>query len=196
MQEKIKAFKEHVKEASANPQFIHHEWFVRWHLEIVEKIAHELLQKYPEADRDVVSVMVWLHDYGKILDFDNQYEKTISSGMTKLTEIGFTQYFARRAVDYVAHMDRKMEVDLHEAPIEVQIVASADGLSHMIGPFMSCWWKEQSARSVEQLMDDNRKKIAKDWERKITLPEARAAAESRRAYLLEMSGDIPDRIVD
>ena len=45
-------------------------------------------------------------------------------------------------------------------------------------------------------MDDNRKKIAKDWERKITLPEARAAAESRRAYLLEMSGDIPNRIVD
>lgn len=195
MQQKIDAFKQHVIEVSANPDFIHHEWFVRWHLEIVEKITLELLEKYPEADRDIVMVMVWLHDYGKILDFDNQYDRTLTAGYEKLLELEFEDTFARRAIDNIALLDRKMEVDLHEAPIEVQIVASADGLSHMVGPFMSCWWKEQHDRSVDQLMDDNRRKIAKDWERKIVLPEARAAAENRRKHFLEMSGGIPDTIV-
>ena len=195
MHEKIEAFKQLVKVASSNPDFIHHEWFVEWHLQIVEKIALELLGKYPEADRDLVLVMVWLHDYGKIIDFDNQYERTMSDGIVALVTCGFDEEFAQRAVDNIAHMDRKMEVNLHDASIEIQIVASADGLSHMIGPFMSCWWKEQNHRSVTQLMEDNRRKIAKDWERKIVLPEARVAAQARRAYLLEMSGNIPDKII-
>ena len=195
MQELLNAFKEHVKQVSASPAFIHHEWFVRWHLEIVEQIADELLVYYPEADKDLVRVMVWLHDYGKPLDFDNEYDVTTIAGKSKLVELGFDEKFAQQAVDYIAHMNRKMEVDLHEAPIEVQIVASADGLSHMIGPFMSCWWREQASRSIEQLMYDNKIKIAKDWERKIVLPEAHAAAEQRRAHLLEMSGDIPAKIL-
>ncbi len=195
MQQLLNAFKEHVKQVSANPEFIHHKWFVQWHLEIVEQIAEELLECYPEADKDLVRVMVWLHDYGKPLDFDDQYNTTVIAGKAKLVELGFDENFAQQAVDSIAHMDRKMEVDLHEAPIEVQIVASADGLSHMVGPFMMVWWKEQASRTMEQLLDDNKIKIAKDWDRKIVLPEARAAAEQRRAYLLEMSGDIPTKIL-
>lgn len=62
MQERIEEFKKHVRELSANPDFIYHEWFVTYHLELVERIALELLDKYPEAGRDVVLVMVWMHD--------------------------------------------------------------------------------------------------------------------------------------
>lgn len=175
MYDKIYAWKAHVRQVSAVPEFVHHEWFVEWHLEVVERIAFELCAACMHADRQLVEVMVWLHDYGKILDFDNQYDMTKQAGMPKLTEVGFGQDFTKRAVDYVAWMDRKMEVDLHEAPIEVQIVASADGYSHMVGPFLSLHWRENPTLSTVDLMARNRAKLTKDWQRKIVLPEARAA---------------------
>jgi hypothetical protein len=57
MQEKISAFRQHVIEESGNPAFVHHKWFVKWHLEIVQRIAAELCEYYPDADRDLVEMM-------------------------------------------------------------------------------------------------------------------------------------------
>lgn len=185
MNEKIAAWKEHVREVSANPGFMHHEWFVRWHLEIVERIAFELCEKYPAADKELVEVMVWLHDYGKALDFENQYATTLSAGRAKLTEMGFTRDFVERAVSGIEAMDKKMELDLRTAPLEVQIVASADGCSHMVGPFLSLYWREHPELSTEELLTANLAKLEKDWNRKITLPEARAAFAQYHTFLTE-----------
>ncbi|MFZ2513075.1 MAG: HD domain-containing protein [Candidatus Saccharimonadales bacterium] len=179
-----------MREVSANPGFVHHEWFVRWHLEIVERIAFELCEKYPAADKELVEVMVWLHDYGKALDFENQYALTVSAGRAKLTEIGFTRDFVERAVSGIETMDKKMELDLRTAPLEVQIVASADGCSHMVGPFLSLYWREHPELSTEELLAANRAKLEKDWTRKITLPEARAAFVLRHDFLVAQSGEL------
>lgn len=193
MTDKIEAWKEHVREVSSDPSFVHHEWFVRWHLEIVERIALELCEKYPAADRELVEVMVWLHDYGKALDFKNQYEVTLSSGRAKLTEMGFTRDFIERAVSGIETMDKKMEIDLSKASLEVQIVASADGCSHMVGPFLSLYWREHPELSTEELMAANRAKLEKDWNRKITLPEAQAAFKHRYEHLTRQFNCPPDR---
>ena len=187
MNEKVEVWKAHVREVSADPSFVHHEWFVRWHLEIVERIALELCDEYPEADRELVEVMVWLHDYGKALDFDNQYAVTLSAGRAKLTEMGFTRDFVERAISGIETMDKKMELDLRTAPLEVQIVASADGCSHMVGPFLSLYWREHPELSTEELMAANRAKLEKDWNHKITLPEARAAFAAHHDFLLEQA---------
>src|SRR6202012_3897029 len=127
MPDKIEAFKQHVREAAANPEFVHHKWFVQWHLEIVERIALELCGHYADANRDLVEVMAWLHDYGKIFDYDNQYETTLMKGPKTLIDLGFPDSFAHQAAEYIGILDKKMELDLHKAPIEVQIVSSADG---------------------------------------------------------------------
>ncbi|MCA9327794.1 HD domain-containing protein [Candidatus Saccharibacteria bacterium] len=191
MREQIDAWKAHVREVSSNPDFVHHEWFVRWHLEIVERIAFELCEKYPDADRELVEVMVWLHDYGKALDFDNQYTTTLTAGREKLNELGFAPEFVERAISNIETMDKKMELDLHEANIETQIVSSADGCFHMVGPFLSLYWREHPELDIDGLIQANRAKLEKDWAYKITLPEARKAFEARHASLHEQFGDSP-----
>ena len=192
MKNKVKLFKAEVKKAADNPEFIHRQWFVKYHLEIVEKIAKELLGFYPAVDKNLVEVLVWLHDYGKILDFDHQDEAVLTAGRQKLTELGLKEEFVDRVIKYAELMDKSTEIDLGQAPVEVQIVSSADGCAHMVGPFMSIWWQENSNKSVESLMADTRRKLDKDWNRKITLPEARKDFEQRYNFILEQSGNFSD----
>lgn len=201
MEEKIVRFKQHVQQIAINPAFVHHKWFVKWHLEIVEKIASELCEYYPEADKHLVMVMAWLHDYGKIISWENQYDRDLlNQGRDKLIEFGFTQEFANKAADYIEMHDKAKELDLRQAPIEIQISSSADGCSHLVGPFLPIFWHEATDatfvnKTLEELMDLNRKKVEKDWNYKIVLPEARKAFESRYKFQLEQAGQLPSQFL-
>jgi len=202
VRDKIDTFKAHVREASANPAFNHHVWFVKWHLEIVERIALELSEYYPEADRDLLEVMAWLHDYGKILDYDNPKQKqlTLSEGRKKLLELGFAPDFVERAIANIDLLDQHMTIDIAQTPIEAQIISSADGCSHLTGIFMPVFWNFETDatfkdRTYTELMAGNAKKARKDWERKILLPEARRAFGWRYRAILEQSGDLPEKFL-
>jgi hypothetical protein len=200
MQDKIAVFRQHVIEASSDPNFLHHKWFVKWHLEIVQSIATELCEYHPDADKDLVDLMVWLHDYGKILDFDNEYTKTLTAGRQKLSELDFPANIIDQAINYIETLDKKLEIDLHQAPIEIQIVSSADGCSHMVGPFMEVFWNEATDKTFAgkefvELMALNRKKLEKDWQYKIVLPEARKAFQERHKFHLEQAGQLPAKFI-
>jgi hypothetical protein len=184
-----------VRECASNPAFIHHSWYVKYHLEIVERLALELTERYPQTSRDLVQVLVWLHDYPKIIDPSRKPELVLREGGRQLLEIGFNSEFVKRVIEYAKLFDNNLDQDLSEAPLEVQIVSSADGCSHFVGPFLQLWWWENSGKPFEELIADNRGKIVKDWNLKIVLPEARAAFEPRYRLLLEQTGTLPERFI-
>jgi HD superfamily phosphodiesterase len=179
MKSKIEKLKRRVKQAAKDKNFIHHRWFVKYHLEIVERMALELCDVYQKADRNLVLAMVWLHDYGKMLDFDRQHDITLSEGGKLLIEVGFDKDFSNRVVGQIKVVDSKTENDLSKASIEAKIVSSADGASHLVGPFYALWWQENCRKPFEELMKDNVKKAMKDWRKKVVLPEVREAFQGR-----------------
>ncbi len=194
MQELIEKFKFHVIEASKNPSFIHHDWFVEYHLNIVEKIANELCDIHKDADRNLVLALVWVHDYAKILNKEKEHDADMfEKGREKLLELGFNKDFSNKVVEYLTIFEKKEEIDLHDAPIEVKIASSADAASHLVGPFWAIYFKENSAKPIDDLMQSNRDKLKKDWARKIVLPEVKKAFEERNKFVNEQSGNFPDK---
>jgi hypothetical protein len=192
MDEKIQKLKSYVVEASKNPSFLHHDWFVEYHLNIFEKIALELCDIYKEADKDVVLTLVWIHDYGKILDMAREHELNHKAGEL-LVELDFPTDFVKKVMEYLEIFESKMTTDLSKAPIEVQIASSSDAASHMVGPFMPIYWKEYNSKSIKELMGEQIKKLTKDWERKIVLPEVKVAFKERRKFISEQAGNLPDK---
>lgn len=194
MEELTQNLKNIVIEKSKDKSFLHNDWFIDWHLNIVEKIALELCGIYKEADKNIVLVLVWIHDYGKILDRDNQHNLN-HKAKELLLELGFDNEFVDKVMNYLELMEKKLEIDLGQAPIEVKIVSSADGASHFVGPFMNIYWKEFSHKSINDLLSDNMHKINKDWERKIVLPEIKEKFLNRYLFLKEQAGFLPEKFL-
>jgi hypothetical protein len=183
--------KEKVTERSADPSFRHHQWFVTYHLEIVEKIARELRERYPDADWQTVEALVWLHDYEKIIDFDDQYNTDLVATRQLMQEVGFAPDAVEAMATQINLYNAKQ--DLAAAPIETQIVSSSDAASHLVGPFVTLYWYENPDKSIEQLQADNQAKLDKDWDKKVTLPEVKQAFETRRRQVMEIAGQLPER---
>jgi len=193
----MQALKQHVTKLANDPAFIHHQWFVRWHLQVVEQIASELLERYPQADRLLVEAMVWMHDYGKILHFEKQHDRElVDAGRDKLVELGFNKAFANKVADYIAWMDKRATVDLHKAPLEVQIVSSADGCSHFASPFHASYYYENPDTPIEDIIAQKPQRISLDWDRKITLPEARQVFEPYYHVTMVQNGVFPEKFLD
>lgn len=158
------------------PSFRHHQRFVPYHLEIIEQICEELVVRY-ESNRDIVFALVRLHDYSKICSYDE--ETWFEKGYDLLVSCWYTDSISKQIIEYRKLFEQKMSIDLHQAPLEVQIVSSADAMSHYIWPFFSLYRHEHPEKSLEQFFQDNIKKLHKDFERKAVLPEARACIEHR-----------------
>jgi hypothetical protein len=74
MDEQLTNLRAFITEKATNPNFVHHKWFIKWHLQIVETLSKDIMKYYPEANETTLTVLSWMHDYGKIVDFDNQYD--------------------------------------------------------------------------------------------------------------------------
>lgn len=197
MKQLFESLRKEVAKLSSNSNFIHHKWFIKWHLEIVEKISLELCDKYPEADKDLVLGLVWTHDYAKVIDFDNEHNpETIEKVDPFLTALGFESNYTKELISLINIFESKMTEDLNDAPIEVKIVSSADAASHMVGPFFAIHWYENPQENIADLLESKNWKLQKDWERKVVLPEVKEAFLDRYKFHQETAGKIPNSFLN
>jgi hypothetical protein len=196
METLVKNFRKQVVIAAQNPNFIHHQWYVKYHLEIVEKISLELCDHYPNADRDLVILLVWLHDYGKMINSIDPHQATLTYGKAKLLKLGFSPPLVEKVISFIDLFDKKIDLDKDFTPIEVKIVSSADAASHLVGPFYYMWMHENGDRDPFYLMESTLKKAKMEWEKKIVLPEVKQAFSDRQSFTLELNGLLPEKFLN
>ncbi len=181
--------KKRVEKLCTNENFVHHEWYFKYHLELVERIVNELKEYYPEADFELINSMVWFHDLDKIVKNQNIVPNDI------LVEVGFDDNEIQRINDLLKITEGHREIDINEAVIEAKILTSADGVAHFTGPFPLIYWRDNPNKPIEEMMADNLEKLKRDWERKIVIPELKKSFEGRYNYLLELRGIYPDKFI-
>lgn len=94
------------------------------------------MKYYPEADETTLIVLSLMHDYGKMIDFANQYDpKYADEGKQVLKNLSFDNNFAEMVGESVKLSDKKNHLEIES--IEIRIVSSADTCSHLIGPWIS-----------------------------------------------------------
>lgn len=188
----IDEIKRVVVEASTSSDFIHNKWYLKYHLELVEKLSLELCNIYKSANNNLVLALVWLHDYNKIFGVPENADE--SCGAKLLRRIGLGENEVLEIKKYVEIIESRNIVA--SDALEVKIVSSADGASHFVGPFYYFWWYENSDASPNKLMKDNYEKALRDWNKKIVLPEVKQAFKARFEFLLEQCGNFPDKYID
>ena len=109
--------------------------FYPHHVKQVEKWARRILDYYPDADREVVLLSVWLHDIGA-KDKNNLGTHEIYSE-NEARRFLPTLGLAQDKVDAVAHCVRthRCKEDALPETTEAAIVAAADSASHLTDIF-------------------------------------------------------------
>ena len=170
---KIEEIRSEVINLCKEQTFVHSTWYVKYHLEIVEAISMELCQIYKDANREWVKLLVWMHDFEKIVSNGSIYKGT--SGKKFLIHHEFPDDAISKILSDIEIFNRKEPKEIKKSSIEIQIVSSADGASHMVGPFYNIYWWENFEKPIEEIIANNLIKISQDWENKIVLPEVKAA---------------------
>lgn len=176
----ISKVKEKVVEICSEKHFIHHKWYIEYHLNIIEKISLQLCERYSEADQLWVLLLVWMHDFEKIVRNGSIYQGTL--GKEFLEDLDFSPEDINKLLLDIDIFERKTDIKLVDAKIEIKIVSSADAAAHLIGPFYSIFWWENPNMSVENLRKSNWDKLEKDWNKKVVLPEIRDTYENHYQF--------------
>lgn len=131
-------------------------WFYKEHVLVVEKLAMDLCDKYPEANRDAVTLMVWFHDIGRAHGHNEDHDLYGADYARKLLgENEFNQDF----VDLIADACITHSCDENGKPesLEGKILATADALSHFHNGFylriLSSWSRKVNPKHYSELAD-------------------------------------------
>lgn len=105
--------------------------FLPRHVEKVEKCCEKFLNQYPNANKEVVILSVWLHDIGQNIDNSND-DHAVQSEI-EARKILSSLNCDKKLIEMVAHCVRAHRCrDVQPQSIEAKILSVADSASHMI----------------------------------------------------------------
>ena len=149
------------------------DWFVKSHIEYVDKLACVLAKK-TNANETIVKLAVWLHDINhKPNDVSSQHHIENSRfARALLTERGFDT----ATVGAVEHciLTHRCKDEHRPRTIEARVIASADAMSHIenfsVLLFAAFVLKKYTVAEAWAWLS---KKIDRDWNEKILIPEGK-----------------------
>jgi uncharacterized protein len=149
-----------------------------YHIEPVARYALELAQCL-HADTETVVLSAYLHDIGRQMEGGNDETHHLlgeARARSLLQEQGADpDLIARVCLCILRH---RASGEHRPQTLEEKIVANADAMSHFDMIPLFFYWRA-SYMPYEELSDWVRKKLRRDWEEKMTLPEARSMIQSR-----------------
>ncbi|MEA3229391.1 MAG: HD domain-containing protein [archaeon] len=166
MKEIIEEIRKKVFDECSNKEFIHHSWYWQHHIIPMLKISLELADKLG-IDKELIELIVYLHDIAKIRGLDNHAEEGAKIASEMLQDIQEKKLI----LECIAKHNKPSEND----SVEVKLIASADAVSHFLSPFFEIYLWENPDKPFDELCTSNIRKAEKDWKR-ILLPEAQEMA--------------------
>ena len=126
------------------------------HVAVLEKWAIHLLEKRPEANKDILLTAVWLHDIGQLVG-DREEDHAVTSERVTL-EFLASLGVEKDVIYKIAHCVRAHRCkDVQPQTIEAKILAAADSASHFTDfVYISMMENKSKKDTVEKLARDYR----------------------------------------
>lgn len=149
-----------------------------WKYHIVPVVNYaKKLGKQLQADEEIIELAALLHDIGRIRFGSEDHHITgIAEAEKILNQYGYSQ----EIIDEVKHCveSHRGSKSISPKTVTAKIIANADAMAHLdIVPVFFYWrCKKESFEEAFHWVDD---KINRDWNKKITLTEAKKMMEKK-----------------
>jgi uncharacterized protein len=144
----------------------------KYHILPVVKYAKKLAQIY-KADAEVVEIAALLHDIGRI-DIKNDEEHHVL-GVLVAEKILKKLKYSEEIIKEVKHcvLSHRASQGLEPQTLIAKIIANADAMSHFDMLPIFYYWNGQRNIKIAEITEWVEKKLERDWEKKLTFPEAK-----------------------
>lgn len=151
-----------------------------WNFHILKVLKYSLaLRKQYKADKTVVELSVYLHDMAR----STRDSETHHIEGAKLAEqILKKHHYPEKTIDAVKHcvISHRSSKEFTPKTIEARIVANADALSHFDMLPLFFHWRAKKGSFIETVEWVD-KKLKRDWETKLTLPQSKKLVKQKYA---------------
>ena len=171
MNSKITKIKKLVEE-----KFDKDDW--KYHILSVVKYAKKLAKIY-KVDEEIVELAALLHDIGRIEIKDDKEHHII--GIPRAEKILREHNYSEDIIKQVLHCVESHRISKGPKPrtMIAKIIANADAMAHFDVLPIFFYWRGSRGENFEEILKWVDAKIEKDWNKKITLPEAKRTVEKK-----------------
>lgn len=150
----------------------------KYHILLVVKYAKELAKIYG-ANEEITEIAALLHDIGR-MDIKNDDVHHII-GIQEAENILKNLEYSEEVIREVKHCVASHRTNEGPDPetIIAKIVANADAMSHFDILPVFYFWRGKRSYKVEEITKWTENKLNNDWDKKITLPEAKKLVENK-----------------